>query len=121
MGFDCKTMHESLRRLNIALQGRGNMPKIYDDLSVYQMDSNWRFEKVAEDLKFVLHDNPNAYVSPYNMARIAREVGELGYKNIEILPHWFDKLDAMYRRAVGVDPLVDLEKAKVSLEEVMYG
>ena len=80
------------------------------------MDSNWRMDKVAEDLKFALKDNPNIFFSPYNMARVSREVGELGYKNNEVLSAWLDKLDAMHRRAIGVDPKVDFDKAQVTLQ-----
>ena len=97
------------------------MPKTYDDLSIFEMDSNWRMDKVAEDLKFALSDNPNIYFSPYNLAKVAREVGELGYKNTEVIPLWFDKLDAMHRRAIGVDPSIDYEKSKISLQDHMFG
>ena len=84
------------------------MPKTYDDLTIFEMDSNWRFDRVAEDLKFCLTDNPNVPFSPYNLASAAREFGEMGYKNTEVMPYWFDKLDAMYGRAVGTEPKIDL-------------
>ena len=57
-------------------------------------------EKVFQDLKFGLvglkEDDPySVFFSSYSMADISRQLGELGYKNTDLLPFWFAKMDAM--------------------------
>jgi len=69
--------------------------------------------KVTEDIKFGLDPNPNIFFSPYNMASVARNLGEIGYKNTEIMPMWFDKIEAMLG---GTDNKDYIEGAKVSFE-----
>lgn len=120
-GFDDYTLAESLKRLNQTLQARGNMPRTYSDLSTSEMEINWRFDKVAEDLKYALTDKPTRPFTPYNLARVARELGIMGYKNTEIIPIWLDRVNGLYRRTVGIDPFVDYEEAKIPLEDSMYG
>jgi hypothetical protein len=76
------------------------MPKLNKDYSVFDFDVSWRMEKVFQDLKFGLAglkgDDPySVFFSSYNMAEISRQLGELGYKNTDLLPLWFAKIDAM--------------------------
>ena len=59
------------------------------------MDNSWRMDKVTEDIRFGLDPNPNVFFSPYNLAGVSRELGELGYKNTELMPMWFDKIESM--------------------------
>lgn len=49
-------------------------------------------EKVAMDLKFGL-TSENAYFSSNNMGRISRNLGEIGYKNTELISLWFEKIE----------------------------
>ena len=74
-----------------------------NDLTLSEMDQNWRFDKVTEDVRFGLDPNPNVFFSPYNMAKVSRELGQLGYKNTELMPLWFDKIDAMLERPTTED------------------
>ena len=120
-GFDCETYFQCMRRLNIFIAGRGNIPKVYNDLTLFEMDSNWRMDRLADDIIFALKDSPNMQITPYNMARISREFGKLGYKNTELIERWFDKIHAMHERSIGTAPITDYEKAKISLEQIMYG
>jgi hypothetical protein len=48
-------------------------------------------EKVAEDIKFGL-TNDFVFFSPHNMGRASRELGQLGYKNTEIIRTWLKTL-----------------------------
>lgn len=58
------------------------------------MDQSWRMEKIASDLKFALTSD-NAFLSATNMGRISRKLGEVGYKNTELIPLWFEKINSM--------------------------
>lgn len=71
------------------------MPLTFSDYNMSEMDQSWRMDKVTEDLKFGLDPNPNVFFSPYNLAKVARELGTLGYKNTEMFPRWFDKIESM--------------------------
>ena len=94
-GFSCEVLAESLKRLNMATAALGNHPVKTNDYTLSEMDQSWRLDKVTEDIKFGLNPNPNVFFSPYNLAKAARNLGELGYKNNEVMPMWFDKIDSM--------------------------
>jgi len=64
---------------------------VYNDYSVSEMDQSWRMEKLAEDIKWGLtHDF--AFFSPANQARASKALGEIGYKNTEIIDSWLKNL-----------------------------
>ena len=99
-GFDCYLLAKSLRIVNDTISARGNSPKLWSDYSIYEMDTSWRFEKVFQDVKFGLagpngNDPSFAYFSAPHMAEVSRQLGELGYKNTELVPLWFAKIDAL--------------------------
>jgi hypothetical protein len=48
--------------------------------------------KVADDLKFGL-TSENAFFSAYNMGKVSRNLGVIGYKNTDIIPLWFEKIN----------------------------
>ena len=73
----------------------GNHPVRTNDYTLSEMDQSWRLDKVTEDIKFGLNPNPNVFFSPYNLAKVARNLGEIGYKNNEVMPMWFNKIEAM--------------------------
>lgn len=52
------------------------------------------------------------------MASVARNLGEIGYKNTEIMPLWFNKIEAMLAAKDNEDYI---EGAKVSFEQAMFG
>ena len=45
-------------------------------------------DKVASDINFALNQENNTYFSSFNMARASRQLGELGYKNTELIENW---------------------------------
>jgi len=49
--------------------------------------------KVAEDLKYAL--TSDTFFSSNLIAKSSRLLGELGYKNTEIIPLWFKKIESV--------------------------
>lgn len=117
-GFNCAVLAESLRLLNQTVAASGNMPITMNDLSLSEMDQSWRLDKVTQDLHFGLDPSPNVFFSPYNLAKVSRELGTLGYKNTELMPRFFDKLDAMLERPTTDDYVAG---AQVGFEEAQFG
>lgn len=93
-GFDCDVLANSLKYLSQTIQAKGNCPKVYADYSLPEMDISWRFDKVSSDVKFALQ-NDTQFFSATNMALSSRHLGDIGYKNTEMISIWFDKLDRM--------------------------
>ena len=117
-GFDCGVLAESLQKLNQAVEAVGNNPLTFNDYTLSEMDSSWRMQRLTDDVKFGLDPNPNVFFSPHNLARVARQLGDLGYKNSEVLPLWFDKIDVMLQQR-GLD--AHIEGAHVPFEQAMFG
>jgi len=117
-GFDCGVLAQSLKRLNTTIHAIGNKPLTYDDYTISEMDTSWRMQKLTDDLTFGLDPNPTRFFSPYNLAATSRELGELGYKNTELIPKWFDKLDSMLKDHSTTDMI---DGAHVPFEQAMFG
>ncbi len=81
----------------MTLYARGNKPTVFADYSIAEMSQSWRMEKIASDIKFALASD-NAFFSATNMGRISRKLGEVGYKNTELIPLWFEKINSMVGR-----------------------
>ena len=71
-------------------------------------------EKVSDDLKFGL--SGDTFFSGVNMAATSRHLGELGYKNTEIIPLWFDKIIYMLDHPNEVDV-----SKSIPFEQAVYG
>ena len=112
-GWNCTFLAQSLKLINSAIAAVGNDPINFMDMNVYEMDQHWKMDKLTEDIRFALNPNPNILFNPYNMATSARELGDLGYKNSELMPLWFDKLDSMLTNHRRRDYI---ENAKISFE-----
>ena len=99
-GFDCSVLANSLSALKKAVAGRGNRPKgcYLDYPNLSQMDQSWRMEKVASDLMFAFEKPQHANFGTANMAKVSRTLGELGYKNTDLITAWFDRLDQLVRK-----------------------
>ena len=96
----------------------GNNPLSFSDYSLSEMDQSWRVDKLTEDLKFGLSQNPNVFFSPYNLAEVSRQLGELGYKNTELTPMWFDKMENMLSERSMKEYI---EGAEVPIGQAMFG
>lgn len=90
-GFDGRIISQTLEHLVQNVHGRGQKPRVFTDYSLPELDTSWRMSKVAEDLKYAL--TSDQFFSSHLMAKSARLLGELGYKNTEILPLWFQKIE----------------------------
>lgn len=90
-GFDGRIISQTLEHLVQNVNGRGQKPRVFTDYSLPELDTSWRMSKVAEDLKYAL--TSDQFFSSHLMAKSARLLGELGYKNTEILPLWFQKIE----------------------------
>jgi hypothetical protein len=81
----------SLENLKSVLEARGNQPRVYADYSLSEMDQSWRMDKVASDINFALSPENNIFFSAKNMARTSRSLGDIGYKNTEIIENWLNR------------------------------
>jgi hypothetical protein len=50
-------------------------------------------DKVASDINFALSPENNIFFSTTNMARTSRSLGEIGYKNTEIIENWLKRTE----------------------------
>lgn len=91
-GFNCNVLANSLEHLQNAIEARGNKPRVYADFSLSEMDQSWRMDKIASDISFALNSENNVFFSAKNMARSSRKLGELGYKNTELIDIWLKSL-----------------------------
>ena len=118
-GFDCSILAKSLGHLKRAVSGRGHRPKgsYLDYLNLSQMDQSWRMDKVAQDLMFAFEKPQHANFGGENMARVSRSLGELGYKNTDLITAWFNRLDQLVRKQMPED---DLSKS-AQFHKAVYG
>lgn len=86
-GFNDELLATFLENLNGVIQAQGNKAMAYNDYTVTEMDQSWRMDKVAEDLKWGL-SHEFSFFSPYNQARASKALGEIGYKNTEVIDLW---------------------------------
>lgn len=69
-------------------------------------------EKIASDINFALTSENNAFFSAKNMARASRSLGELGYKNTEVIDHWLKNLTKILNgEKQGLAAMPDFESA----------
>lgn len=94
-GFDGRLFSSTLEHLVQTVKGRGNSPRVYSDYTLPELDVSWRMAKVSEDLKHAL--TTDQFFSSHLMAKTARLLGELGYKNTELIPLWFQKMEQMMK------------------------
>lgn len=80
----------ALKQLSMALEARGERPKLSMDISTPELDNNHRMTKLTDDLMFGL--DKHQFFSPINMAKTSRYLGKIEHKNIELIPMWFEKL-----------------------------
>jgi hypothetical protein len=93
-GFDCDTVAKSMVHLKNALDGRGALPRgLHSDYqTLSELDQSWRFTKVADDLTWALTTPTSAYFRGTNMASVSRSLGNMGYKNTDLVSVWCDRL-----------------------------
>ena len=50
-------------------------------------------QKLIDDIKFGLRKDQ--YFNPTHLAEASQQLGQIGYKNTELIPHFFEKLNAL--------------------------
>ena len=83
---------ESLNLLNKTIKAKGPLD-VYADYSVTEMDISWRMAKMADDIIFACQEEQ--YFSPWHMQQSARIMGEIGYKNNDMIAAQIQKVEFM--------------------------
>ena len=72
-------------------------------------------QKLVDDLKFGM--SKDQFFSPFYMAQVSLKLGEIGYKNTELIPLFFDKLNSQLdERYFGRK-----EQTEFRFEDALYG
>jgi hypothetical protein len=91
-GFSQEAVAATLENLAKTLRARGWKGRPHGDYSTEELDQSWRMSSLVEDLEFGLREDQ--FFSPVLLARTSLALGELNYKNTELLPQIFKKLQA---------------------------
>lgn len=92
-GFESSLVAKTLEQLNTALKARGNHPRAYEDYSTHEFDISWRMQMLSEHIKEALGDR--MYFNHHFLGLTSRQLGEIGYKDAELIQKFFDKLHKM--------------------------
>ena len=106
-GFESSLVTKTLEQLNMTLKARGNNPRAYEDYTVREFDISWRMQMLSEHIKEALGDR--MYFNHHFMGRTARQLGEIGYKDAELIQKYFDKLNKMIEQRANETNEVDKE------------
>ena len=82
-GFDSSLVTKTLEQVKLALRGRGNKPHVYDDYTTREFDMSWRMQLMADHIKSALSDEQ--YFNHFFMGHTSRQLGEIGYKDNELI------------------------------------
>lgn len=74
--------------------------------------------KVSEDLKYAL--TTDQFFSSHLMAKTSRLMGELGYKNTEVIPLWFQKMSRMMKEDAKTKQVPEVDSAEL-FSTAVYG
>jgi hypothetical protein len=100
-GFDGDSMAACLKAAVKQFEGRGFKPRTMNDYTTNGMDNSWRMQKIVDDIKFAVSKDTQDYLtgggllSAYHLAKISNSLGDLGYKNTELIAAQFDKVQHM--------------------------
>ena len=112
-GFDSSLVSNTLEQIKLILRARGNQPRPYDDYTTRELDISWRMQLLASHIKTALSDK--LYFNHYFMGQASRQLGEIGYKDNEVIQKYFDKLhlmlDAREREGLKVKEPLDFQHA----------
>ncbi len=90
-GFNSETAAKTLSHLEKALRARGFKGRVQTDYSATELDQSWRMQKLVDDIKFGLR--ADQFFAPQHLAQVAQGLADIGYKNTELLPLFFEKLE----------------------------
>ena len=73
-------------------------------------------QKLVDDLKFGLRTDQ--FLSAHHFAKVNLKLGEIGYKNIELIPLIFNKLnDQLDERQLGIK----FEETELNIQDAVFG
>lgn len=72
-------------------------------------------QKLIDDIKFGLR--PDQFFSPVHLAETSEKLGEIGYKNTDLLPAFFDKINTLLDERI----LGKKEPQKLDFDQAVYG
>ena len=115
-GFNSEATVETLGNIAGVLRSRGFKGRVHGDYSSYELDHSWRWQKLIDDIKFALR--PDQFYAPHHLAQSSVKLGEIGYKDTELIPLIVEKLNVMLdERQLGVKR----EKRELSFQDAVYG
>ena len=82
-GFDSALVSNTLEQIKLTMRARGNRPRVYDDYTTREFDLSWRMHLLSDHIKLGLGDE--IYFNHYHMANSARQLGEIGFKDVQII------------------------------------
>jgi hypothetical protein len=92
-GFNQQAAIATLNNLGKAVRARGLKAHSQGDYTVNQMDQSWRMSKLIEDVKYALRKDQ--FFSAHNLAELSQTLGQIGYKNTELIPMIVQKLETL--------------------------
>ena len=92
-GFDSELTARTLQNVSGALRARGYRPRVMNDYSLEEMRQSWRMQKVVDDIQFGLRSDQ--YFSPVYLAETCNALAEINYKNTDLYPQFFEKINSM--------------------------
>lgn len=111
-GFDASLVTSTLEQINLNLKARGNKPRVYDDYTTREFDTSWRMQHLASHIKEALSDTH--YFNHHFMGKASRQLGEIGYKDVELIEKFFGKINNMLSKEKK-------EAAPLDFETAVYG
>lgn len=115
-GFNSETAAKTLRHLEAAMRARGFKGRPHTDYSSSELDQSWRMQKLVDDLKFGLR--ADQFFAPHHLAQVAQGLADVGYKNTELLPLFFEKLEnQLNERQLGINN----ESKELDFGDAVYG
>lgn len=100
----------------MTLRARGNEPRPYEDYSTRELDISWRMQMLARHLCTAL--NEQVYFNHYDIGQTSRLLGEIGYKDVEVIEAYFDKLNRLLDER---DQDYQKPKRQIDFEKAVYG
>ena len=75
------------------MRARGNIERPYEDYSTKDLDQSWRMQMLASHIKVGLEKDTD--FNHYYLGQISRLIGEIEFKDAELIQKYFDKLNYM--------------------------
>ncbi len=115
-GFNSEATVETLNNIGKVFRARGYKGRVYGDYNAAELDQSWRMQRFAEDLKYGLRKDQ--FISPAHLAQTNLGLGEIGYKNTDLIPLVFQKLHLLLdERQLGISH----EATALNQNDAVYG